>query len=49
LKLILGEMSELLIGSQRVIPKRILETGFQYKFAVLDDALKDVLSNREGR
>ncbi len=43
LKLILGEMSELLIGGQRVIPKRILETGFQFKFADLDDALKDVL------
>ncbi len=49
LKLILGEMSELLIGSQRVIPKRILETGFQYKFAVLDDALKDVLKSRDKR
>lgn len=43
LRFILGEMSELLIGSQRVIPKRILETGFQFKFADLDDALKDVL------
>ena len=43
LKLILGEMSELLIGSQRVIPKRILEAGFRFKFADLDDALKDVL------
>ena len=43
LKLILGEMSELLIGSQRVIPKRILETEFQFKFAYLEDALKNVL------
>lgn len=43
LKLILGEMSELLIGSQRVIPKRILDTEFQFKFPELDDALKDVL------
>ena len=43
LKLILGEMSALLIGSQRVIPKRMLAAGFQFKFADLDDALKDVL------
>lgn len=43
LKLILGEMSELLIGGQRVVPKRMLDHGFQFKFPELDGALKDVL------
>lgn len=45
LKLMLGEMSQLLLGSQRVIPKRILEAGFQFTFTNLEDALKDVLQD----
>ncbi len=43
LKLILGEMAQLLIGSQRVVPKRMLDMGFQFKFPELDVALQDVL------
>lgn len=43
LKLILGEMSELLIGGQRVVPKRMLDHGFQFQFPELNDALRDVL------
>jgi len=43
LKLLLGEMSELLLGSQRVIPKRMLNTGYQFKFTELGAALHQVL------
>ena len=43
LKLMLGEMSELLLGSQRVVPKRMLDAGYSFKFTELDAALRDVL------
>lgn len=43
LKFILGEMSELLLGSQRVIPKRMLDAGYPFKFTELDAALGHVL------
>lgn len=43
LKLLLGEMSQLLLGSQRVIPKHILDSGFQFKYPNLEAALKNVL------
>ncbi|SET30415.1 hypothetical protein SAMN05216326_11969 [Nitrosomonas marina] len=43
LKLMLGERAELLLGSQRVIPKRLQEAGFHFKYPALDAALADVL------
>ncbi len=45
LKLLLGEMSELLLGSQRVIPKQMLDAGYQFKFTELNAALRHVLYN----
>jgi len=43
LKLILGEMAELLLGSQRVMPKRLLDSGFEFRYTTLEEALRDVL------
>lgn len=43
LKLLLGEMSELLLGSQRVIPRRMLGADYQFKFTELGAALRQVL------
>ncbi|MDH5479878.1 MAG: TIGR01777 family oxidoreductase [Nitrosomonas sp.] len=43
LKLLFGEMSQLLLNSQRVIPKRMLESDFQFKFTELESALRNVL------
>jgi uncharacterized protein (TIGR01777 family) len=43
LKLALGEMSVLLLGGQRVTPERALESGYQFRFAQLDDALASLL------
>jgi len=43
LNLLLGEMSQLLLGSQRVIPKHILDSGYQFKYTNLETALENVL------
>ena len=44
LKWLLGEMSELLLGSQKVIPRRLIrEEAFGFQFPTLDAALADCL------
>lgn len=44
LKLLLGEMAEeLLLSGQRVLPKKILDAGYKFQFAILDDALLDLV------
>ena len=43
LKLLLGEMSELLLGGQKVIPENLMEQKFRFQFKSLDSALKAVL------
>jgi uncharacterized protein (TIGR01777 family) len=40
-----GEFGAVLKGGQRVIPKRTLELGYEFKFPQLDRALKDLLQN----
>ncbi|MFA3792487.1 TIGR01777 family oxidoreductase [Aliiglaciecola sp. SL4] len=45
LKLAMGEMADLLIYGQRVIPMRLQESGFQFKFTKIEDALTDLYRN----
>ena len=42
LKLALGEMASALLGSQRVIPQRAQELGFEFRFPELVPALEDL-------
>lgn len=44
LKLILGEMSQLLLGSQRAIPEKALKLGFKFKYTELPSALITTLN-----
>lgn len=43
LKILLGEMADLLIGGQRVIPAKLEQTEFKFNFNTLAEALNDVL------
>ena len=43
LKILLGEMAELLLGGQRVLPQRLQQENFPFKFTSLEQALNDVL------
>jgi uncharacterized protein len=44
-KLVFGEMArEALLGGQRVLPARLLDEGFAFRFPELDEALAHVLS-----
>ena len=43
MKLILGEMYQILFSSQHVSCRKILDENFQFKFASLDKALNDLL------
>jgi len=44
LKLLLGEMSQMLLGSQRVIPEAALRAGFQFRFAEAGQALRQIFA-----
>ena len=43
LKKLLGEMSDLVLGSQRVLPERLLAEGFEFQYPKLSGALADIL------
>jgi uncharacterized protein (TIGR01777 family) len=44
LRLALGEMSEMLLTGQRVVPARLLALGYSFQFPKLDGALTDIFS-----
>ena len=47
MKLVAGEMAELLVTGQRVIPDKAVKAGFEFQFPELNSALEDILNNPE--
>ncbi len=43
LRLALGEAAELLLGSQRALPERLLANGFSFRYPALEPALAELL------
>ncbi len=43
LKIVLGQMAEMLLHGQRAIPEKMLDAGFEFKFPDLRSALEDIL------
>ncbi|MDT8409262.1 MAG: TIGR01777 family oxidoreductase [Wenzhouxiangellaceae bacterium] len=43
LKLVLGEMSRLLLTGARMVPARFQKAGFEFRYPTLDDALSDIV------
>src|SRR4030042_3291891 len=46
-KLVLGEFGSVILEGQRVIPKRLLESGFAFQYSDLDKGLQGIV--RENR
>src|SRR5579863_3900725 len=46
LKLLYGEMSEVILGSQRVVPEAALQAGFEFRFPELGPALRQIMAGR---
>jgi len=44
LKIMFGEMAEVIVASQRVIPAAAQKTGFRFEFAELKPALNQILA-----
>jgi uncharacterized protein len=48
LRSLAGEMSDLFLISQRVAPQRVTQSGFQFAYPKLQDALRNILSRPTG-
>jgi len=43
LRFVIGEATEVVTASQRINSKKLLESGYKFKFEILEDALNDLL------
>jgi NAD dependent epimerase/dehydratase family enzyme len=43
LTLVLGEFANVIVEGQRVVPARLLDTGFEFKHPALEEALRGIL------
>src|SRR5262249_12157126 len=46
LRLMLGEVADVVTNGQRVLPKKALATGYRFRFADIDSALADLLRTK---
>lgn len=43
-RLVLGQMSTLLLEGQRAVPQKLLDLGFEFRYSAIDAALQELLS-----
>jgi uncharacterized protein (TIGR01777 family) len=46
LRTLLGEFGNVLVEGQRVIPRRLLDAGYRFRFAILEEALRDLIDSK---
>jgi hypothetical protein len=44
LQAVFGDMSTVLLGGQRIVPQRLLDAGFEFKYTEAEAALRDILN-----
>lgn len=49
LRMMFGEMADVLLGSQRVIPRRLAESGYEFLYPQLMPALEDLVGKQAGQ
>lgn len=47
LKILLGEMSEMLLGGRRIVPKKLIDNGFMFQYPNLDETLNSLFRERK--
>ncbi len=47
MRLVMGELAEVVLTGQKIIPKKLLDAGFEFLFPTIDLALTDLLRKRE--
>jgi uncharacterized protein (TIGR01777 family) len=48
LRAALGEVADIMLTGQRVVPRRAREAGFEFRFPDVDSALRDVVAKKPG-
>jgi uncharacterized protein len=46
LRTALGEFGNVLLEGQRVVPRRLLDNGYQFRFATIEEALRDLIGSK---
>jgi uncharacterized protein (TIGR01777 family) len=47
LRLVLGEFGSILLKGQKVIPQKLLQSGFQFRYPTITEALKEIIKIRK--
>jgi uncharacterized protein (TIGR01777 family) len=46
LQLVLGEFGSILLKGQKVIPQKLLQSGFQFRYPKIEEALEEILKRK---
>jgi NAD dependent epimerase/dehydratase family enzyme len=48
IKLLFGEVSELILSGRKALPKKLLELGYTFGYADVKEALSDAVTQNKG-